>query len=150
MLAAAAVFVAATPSLPPLPDEDGDDADHASPEAAAWLPASRTVFPESVLSDSMLAGLASPESAWQVDAASGSDADLPMEEARELMLSAVRSHAPVAGSLTLMKIRRARSRYELERLLEEVESRIEKSRKREPSDQTVRRVRDLLGHSRPA
>jgi len=52
--------------------------------------------------------------------------------------------APVAGSLTLMRLRRARTREELAGLLDEVEQRIAKPPRPLAAAQTLRRVRDLL------
>ena len=52
---------------------------------------------------------------------------------------------PVAGSLTLLRLRRARSRAELELLLDEVETRIRKPHRMLATTQTMRRVRQLLG-----
>jgi hypothetical protein len=86
-----------------------------------------------------------PESVW-MDSSAGaqSGVDHPFEEARGLLLRAVRNEAPVTGSLTLLKLRRATSRDELEALLDEVEQRIRKPRKLIVAAQTMRHVRHLL------
>ena len=70
--------------------------------------------------------------------------DAPFEEARQILLRAVRTESPVAGRLTLMKIKRARGRAELEALLAEVEGRIARPRKKIVAAQTLSHVRHLL------
>ncbi len=71
--------------------------------------------------------------------------DAPLEEARDILLRAVRNEAPVAGSLTLMRLRRARTRADLQELLDEVETRIRKPHRMLAATQTMGRVRQLLG-----
>ena len=71
--------------------------------------------------------------------------DRPLAEARELLLRSVRQEAPVAGALTLMKLRRATSREDLEALLDEVEQRLRKPHRQIIAAQTLRHVRHLLG-----
>jgi hypothetical protein len=61
-----------------------------------------------------------------------------------MLIRAVRNEAPVTGSLTLMKLRRATTREALQDLLEEVEQRIRKPRKQIIASQTMRHVRHLL------
>ena len=92
------------------------------------LPAARTLAPESIWALS--------ESAVTVDA--------PLEEARAILLRALRSEAPVTGALTARKLKRAATRNQLEDLLEEVEQRIRKPRKMIVTAQTLRHVRHLL------
>ena len=75
----------------------------------------------------------------------GAVVDAPLEEARDILLRAVRSEAPVAGSLTLMRLRRARTRADLQELLDEVEARIRKPHRMLATTQTMRRARQLLG-----
>ncbi|HET7793171.1 MAG TPA: hypothetical protein VFL64_07280 [Rhizobacter sp.] len=70
--------------------------------------------------------------------------DEALEEARAILLRAVRAEAPVAGSLTILRLRRARTREDIESLLEEVESRIFKPFKGLWASQTMARVRELL------
>ncbi|HMC16389.1 MAG TPA: hypothetical protein VKI18_12200 [Albitalea sp.] len=116
------------------------------------LPAARTLQPESVLTDSMLGGLGdAPLSesmlAREVDGgaqALPADADRSLEEARGILLRAVRSEAPLAGSLTILRLRRARSRSELAGLIDEVEARIVKPYRSLAAQQTLRRARELL------
>lgn len=87
------------------------------------------------------------ESSWMAAEAEADDAavDAPLEEARDILLRAVRNEAPVAGSLTLMRLRRARTRADLQELLDEVEQRIRKPHRMLATTQTMRRVRQLLG-----
>jgi hypothetical protein len=56
----------------------------------------------------------------------------------------VRAEAPLAGSLTLLRLRRARTRADLNQLLDEVEARITKPHRSLAAGQTMRRVRMLL------
>lgn len=86
-----------------------------------------------------------PESAWGGLGETPADTtDRPLEEARELLLRAVRNEAPVSGSITLMKLKRASGRDELEALLDEVEQRLRKPRRQIIAAQTMRHVRHLL------
>ncbi len=73
--------------------------------------------------------------------------DLPLAEARTILVRAVRNESPVAGLLTIRKLERAASRSELEALLDEVEHRISKPRKQIVAAQTMRHVRHLLSLS---
>ncbi len=111
------------------------------------LPASRTLSPESLSADSRFEDRASAE-AWpepaDADDAAATTTDPVVTEAREMLLRAVRSVAPVAGSLTLLRLRRARTREELAGLLGEVEQRIAKPPRPLAAEQTLRRVRELL------
>jgi len=79
--------------------------------------------------------------------------DRPLHEARALLLRAVRSEAPVAGALTLLKLKRAATRESLEALLDEVEQRLRKPHRQIIAAQTMRHVRHLLSlpvSSRPS
>jgi hypothetical protein len=71
-------------------------------------------------------------------------ADAPLAEARELLIRAVRSAAPLAGALTLRRLRRAGTRPDLEALLDEVEQRLRKPHRSVIAAQTLRHVRHLL------
>lgn len=92
-----------------------------------------------------------PESGWSTlsGAPLAAEVDPPLEEARELLIKAVREQAPVTGSLTLMKLRRAATRDDMESLLDEVEQRIKKPRRMIVVAQTMRHVRHLLGLPAP-
>ncbi len=108
------------------------------------LPPSRTLYP-SISSDSTL-GTAPPlpESWLPSDLATGEASDDGFAEARLIMLRAVRAEAPLSGSLTMLRLRRARTRAELGPLLDEVESRITRPHRSLAATQTMRRVRLLL------
>ncbi len=85
------------------------------------------------------------DSSWAVlDDDAGAGVDRPFAEARELLLRAVRQEAPVSGTLTLMKLKRATTREALEALLDEVEQRLHKPRRQIVAAQTMRHVRHLL------
>lgn len=124
---------------PPQAEEEPRDSDHidlplvsASPNDSSLLPSVRSLLPES--SWSTLSGApVEPE------------IDRPLEEAREILLRALRTQAPVVGSLTMMKLKRAASRDEVEALLDEIEQRLRKPRKMIVAAQTMRHVRHLLG-----
>jgi len=123
----------------PLSDS-GPDSAIAAPDSL--LPASRTLYPESVSTDSTMSRPPSPES-WLPSG--GQDSlDPAFAEARLILLRAVRAEAPLAGSLTLIRLRRARTRADLAELLDEVEARITKPRRSLAANQTMRRVRFLL------
>jgi hypothetical protein len=108
-----------------LPLEAGQGAD------SSLLPAARSLLPESGWST--LSGA-------QADA----DVDRPLQEARELLMRALRAQAPVSGSLTLMKLRRAVTRDDVEGLLDEIEQRLRRPHRMIIAAQTMRHVRHLL------
>lgn len=121
------------------PPEEAVDSDHidlplvsVSPSDSSLLPSVRSLLPES--SWSTLSGVPTEP-----------PIDRPLEEARELLLRALRTEAPVVGSLTMMKLRRAGNRDEIEALLDEVEQRLRKPRRMIVTAQTMRHVRHLLG-----
>jgi len=118
----------------PLHEEGGTPSEHAPLAAVPPLPS------ESVLQSE----LGSAES-WLPAEEEDAGVDAPLEEVRDILLRAVRSEAPVAGSLTLMRLRRARTRADMEALLDEVEQRIRKPHRMLATTQTMRRVRHLLG-----
>jgi hypothetical protein len=134
-----AAELAAAPALKPAAADEAVE---------SLLPAARTLQPESVLTDSMLGDSRLSESMRHVDnelpepAAAGGD--LSLEEARGILLRAVRSEAPLAGSLTILRLRRARTRDELANLIDEVEARIIKPYRSLAAQQTLRRARQLL------
>ena len=117
----------------------GPDSVHSS-----LLPASLTLQPESTLNDSVLLNDPPSSDLGDLDSLIREGGDAQLEEARDLMIRAVRAEAPVAGSLTLLRLRRARSRTDLEGLLDEVELRITKPFKGLWATQTMSRVRELL------
>ncbi len=111
---------------------------------SSFLPSARSLLPESTLTESNLATLSSPESLLREPY--DGEVDTALEEARRILMRAVRSEAPVAGSLTLIKLRRARSRGDMLALLPEVEARISRPLRRLTATQTLLHVRGLLVH----
>jgi len=107
------------------------------------LPPSRSLHPESVSADLPLDEM--PADSWYASLTDAQSEDTAFIEARSILVRAVRSEAPVAGSLTLLRLRRARSRSDLLALLDEVEQRITKPHRTLAAAQTLRRVRHLLG-----
>jgi hypothetical protein len=126
------------PTLPPLA------VDVPLPDVApeSELPASRTLQPESTLNGDI--GNFEPWTMVETDYSDLGDLDAPLEQARDLLIRAVRAEAPVAGSLTLMRLRRAHTRDELEGLIDEVEARLSRPHRTLATTQLVRRVRRLI------
>ena len=114
----------------------------AADTADSVLPASRTLQPESVITDSMLGDAVSDSVLQQIGIEEPTDDAL--EEARAILMRAVRAEAPLAGSLTLLRLKRARTRAALAGLMDEVEARITKPYRSLAAQQTLRRVRQLL------
>jgi hypothetical protein len=87
-----------------------------------------------------------PESGWSTLSGTQADPEIdrPLEEARELLMRALRAQAPVSGSLTLMKLKRALTRDDVEALLDEVEQRLRRPHRMIIAAQTMRHVRHLL------
>ena len=91
-----------------------------------------------------------PESGWStLPPVADSEIDRPLQEARELLMRALRAQAPVSGSLTLMKLKRATTRDDIESLLDEVEQRLRKPHRMIIAAQTMRHVRHLLSMPGP-
>ena len=107
------------------------------------LPSAQSLHPESTLNGDL--GPAEPWAAVETGHGDLADLDPALEEARDLMLRAVRAEAPVAGSLTLMRLRRARTRADLAELIEEVESRVRKPHRALAATLLLRRVNELIG-----
>jgi len=128
----------------PAPQQAAPKGPLAGPDSVvSLLPPSLTLVPESSLIDSKIQELPNGNrEALQV--LPGEGQDVAFEEARDLMMRAVRAEAPVAGSLTLLRLRRARTRSDLEALLEEVELRITKPFKGLWATQTMSHVREIL------
>jgi hypothetical protein len=112
------------------------------------LPALRTVPPSSTFRDSGT-GNPTPPSSWfmtdPLDDRSGDDA---LERAREILLRTVRAEAPVAGSLTSLRLRRARRREDLLELIAEVEARVGKPPRTLSAALAIQQVRTLLAGPR--
>jgi len=127
----------------PLPGPDSLSAMSASEFAA--LPPSQSLFPESALTDSTLGSVSTAQAWLNADSvAATAVSDSAFVEARLILVRAVRAQAPLAGAITLLKLRRARSREDLQQLLDEVEGRITKPPRALAATQTMRRVRQLL------
>jgi hypothetical protein len=127
------------PALPPVVVKDFKDIEEPA------LPASLTMYPEeSIATDSMLDNAPAPDSWLPLDADEPHVLGAAIDEARLIMERAVRLEAPIAGSLTVMRLRRATTHSELMALLGEVETRITKPHRLLAASQTMKRVRDLL------
>jgi hypothetical protein len=128
-------------SVPPSPDS----------VTSSLLPASRTLAPDSNL-EYRPTGHGELTRPAELGESAPVPLDMPdpsLEEARAILLRAVRAEAPVAGSLTMMRLRRARTRGDVEGLLDEVESKIFKPFKGLWASQTMARVRELLSTPPP-
>jgi hypothetical protein len=111
------------------------------------LPAVGTLPPDSSALDSVRAGPPPPDS-WlppESDEEEEQDSvDAVFVQARDLLQRAVRTEAPWAGSLTLLRLRRSRTRGDLDELLDEVEARISRPHRSLASAQLLTSVRQLL------
>jgi hypothetical protein len=139
----------APPGLPGRPANGAAEAPHPVDGSSVFgddseLPASRTLPPESIFSDTGLGSHPPPTSWPRTEPEDELTADDVLERARELLLRALRVEAPVAGSLTIFRLRRARTRADLEELIDEVASRIGKPPHALAAQQTLRRVRNVL------
>lgn len=115
-------------------------------EEESLLPSAQSLQPESTLNGDL--GPAEPWAAVETGHGDLADLDPALEEARDLMLRAVRAEAPVAGSLTLMRLRRASSRADLAALIDEVDTRVRKPQRALAATLLRRRVRELIGSAR--
>ncbi|HEU5296998.1 MAG TPA: hypothetical protein VFU71_19610 [Burkholderiaceae bacterium] len=70
--------------------------------------------------------------------------DNTLEEARRILVREVRNKAPLTGSITVVKLRKARTREELAALFDEVDSHISKPMRHLSARQTLLHVRGLL------
>lgn len=75
----------------------------------------------------------------------------PLGQAKDMLIRAVQEEAPVAGALTLLRLRRAQSIESVNILLDEVEQRISKPNRSLLTQQLMSNVRQLLilASSRP-
>jgi len=128
-----------------LPLPGPDSVSPVSPSEFAALPPSQSLFPESASADSTLGSVSTAQAWLNADSIAAAGAsDSAFVEARLILVRAVRAQAPLAGTITLLKLRRARTREDLNQLLDEVESRITKPRRSLAATHTMRRVRQLL------
>ncbi len=125
----------------------------ATAQAADWrdtsgadseLPASRTLPPPSSFLDSATGEPLAPSSWFQTDPLESLPADDALERAREILLQTLRAEAPLAGSLTALRLRRARSREALRGLIDEVEARVNARRRSAGAKQALQQARTLL------
>ena len=70
--------------------------------------------------------------------------DIDLARARVAVLQALRANAPVFGMVTMIRVRRVRSRAELQALLPEVQARLSRSRPPVEARQLLQRVESLL------
>lgn len=70
--------------------------------------------------------------------------DPSFAQVRGAVLQVLRSHAPVTGMVTMLRVRRVRSRAELRALLPEVQARLSRSRPPAEARQLMQRVESLL------
>lgn len=108
------------------------------------LPASRTLPPASGFLDSATGEPVTPSSWFQTDPLEQQPADDAFERAREILLKTLRAEAPWAGSLTSLRLRRARSRADLRSLIEEVEARVNQRRRSLGATLALQQARILL------
>lgn len=128
----------------PYPSRPTAQVDLALPDLdAAPLPPSGPLAPASTLNGDL--GGYDPWAMVQTDYSDLGDLDGALEQARDLLIRAVRADAPVAGSLTLMRLRRARDREDLLALLDEVEQRLWRPQRELETARLMRRVRRLIG-----
>ena len=128
----------------PYPTLPSSQVDLALPDLdAAPLAPSGPLAPASTLNGDL--GGYDPWAMVQTDYSDLGDLDGALEQARDLLIRAVRADAPVAGSLTLMRLRRARDREDLLALLDEVEQRLSRPQRELETARLMRRVRRLIG-----
>lgn len=149
----------AAAARPAAPSPVRDEPSHqhvALPIGADWreglvsdseLPALRTVPPSSGFRDSG-SGSPAPSSWFMTDPVDDHHGDDALERARQILLRTVRAEAPVAGSLTSLRLRRARSRDELQALIPEVEARVGKPPRTLSATLAIQQVRTLLAGPR--
>ena len=131
-----ATLAAVPPMPPPVPES-------INAELESLLPASRTLSPESIAADSRF-DVRSNDDVWRLARAAGAPEDAALAQARAILQREVRSAAPVAGSLTWLRLRRAGTRHELLELLGEVHACIAKPHRALATAQVLSRVRHLL------
>lgn len=68
----------------------------------------------------------------------------PLNQAREMLLRALMEHAPVAGSITRMRVKKAQSIAEITALLDEVERHISRPKRQLVTQQLISNVKQLL------
>lgn len=85
------------------------------------------------------------ETAAPIATGAVNEAALMLESVREMLIDMLKIAAPVTGTLTMMKLRRAQGREELADLLYEVQTKVERSRTKPADvDRTLQHARELL------
>jgi hypothetical protein len=136
-----------SPSVAPGTEPSGQRGEPAwqdDPVTEPGLPAMRTLPPASGFLDSATGQPAAPSSWFQTDPMEQEPADAALEHARELLLRTLRAEAPLAGSLTSLRLWRARSREDLQGLLDEVEARVGQRRRSLSVSLALQQARTLL------
>lgn len=115
------------------------------PELADDLPASEPLVADSTLTASLWQSLGS-ESAlpWEALSDANQGPDPAVVQARQWLIDAVRAEAPIAGALTLRRLKKAQTRADLLALLDEVTARIERPQRALAVHHLMERVRDHL------
>lgn len=137
------VFAPTRKQAPPAaPDPDGRAG--AAPDSE--LPPQRTLPPASAFLDSVTGSPVSAGPWFQTDPSPQHVANDTLERAREILLLALRHEAPVAGLLTSLRLRRARSHEDLRALIDEIEARADQTRRKFTTTVALQQARVLLGH----
>ncbi len=71
----------------------------------------------------------------------------PLEDARDLLIQAVSTQAPVTGALTLIRLKRARTPMEILALIREVQQRIDRPHRAMATQHMMGRVAQLLSQA---
>lgn len=135
----------------PVPDADLQDADALEPVTAAQQLQEAVCSPEGVptstLPDTEF-GMSTVVTDSVMDAFDdeGLSPD-PLEDARDLLVQAVSTQAPVTGALTLMRLKRARTPMELLGLIHEVQTRIDRPHRAMATQHMMGRVAQLLSQA---
>jgi hypothetical protein len=129
---------------PAAPDADW----RAGATADSELPPLRTLPPASAFLDSATGSPVSAGPWFQADLAEQQAAEAALERARDILLRVLRHEAPLAGLLTSLRLRRARSHEELHALLDEIEARADQTRRSLSTSLALQQARSVLGGPR--
>ncbi|MEY2893189.1 MAG: hypothetical protein RJA98_3097 [Pseudomonadota bacterium] len=132
-----------SPSLPP--SSPPRAARPSEPELADDLPASEALGADSTLTASLWQSLGSDSALpWEALSDAREEPDPAVMQARQWLIDAVRAEAPIAGTLTLRRLKRAQTRLDVLALLDEVSARIERPQRALAVQHLLERVRDRL------
>lgn len=137
----------ATPLPPDTPPHPSPAAVRpAEPEPADdHLPASEALEADSTLTASLWQSLGSDSALpWEALSDASEEPDPAVTQARQWLIDAVRAEAPIAGALTVRRLKRAQTRLDLLALLDEVSARIERPQRALAVQHLLERVRDRL------